>query len=139
MSKIGFSPYGQMSPYIGGIKSSRTAAAANAYVLFKDSAGDKSISFHLKGELGGATGNNYALMFNRISSSGPRWGIRIYDRSCNIYRSTTLTLAVAMTGLQAAIKGGGLADVLEVRVYKSVNEAFTAATCAASKGFRGGA
>ena len=139
MSKFGFSPYGLMSPYLGAVKASRKAPASDAAVYFTDSAGDRCISFHLKGELAGSRGNNYALMFNRISSSGPRWGIRIYDRGCNIFRTTTLTLASAMSALPSAIKGGGLADVLEVRVYKSVNEAFTAATCAGSIGFRGGA
>jgi len=138
MSRFGISPFGQLNPYFMGNKASGRLPSNNAAALFYDSAGDRSISFHLKGELAGARGNDYKLMFNRISSSGPRWGIRIYDRKCNIFRSTTLTLAAAMTALPAAITAGGLGDVLGVRVYKSVNEAMTAATCPASVQFSGG-
>ena len=140
MSRISFSPYGQITPYIGESKSSgrRKPSPRNASVSFRASAGNVAITFYLKGALAGAKGNSYRLMFNRISSSGPRWGIRIYDDACNIYLTTTLTLATAMSGLPAAIAGGGLGSVLEARVFQSVNEAFTAATCAGSIRFSGG-
>ena len=138
MSRFGISPFGQLNPYFMGNKASGKLTSSNAAAIFYDLAGDRSISFHLKGELAGARGNAYKLMFNRISSSGPRWGIRIYDRKCNIFRSTTLTVAVAMTAIPATVTAGGLGDVLEVRVYKSVNEAMTAATCAGSIPFSGG-
>ena len=140
MSRISFSPYGQTTPYIGESKSSqgrKPASSRNATVSFRDSAGDLAITFTLVGALGGVKGNAYKLMFNRISPSGPRWGIRIYDDACNIYLTTTLTLATAMSGLPAAIAGGGLASVLEATVSKSVNETFTDATCADSVWFRG--
>lgn len=133
-----FSPFRWLSPYKGAGGQRARSGGSNAFVLFRDSAGDRAISFHLKGALAGAKGNSYFLMFNRISSSGPRWGIRIYDKGCNIYLSTTLTVAVAMSALPATIAAGGLGGVLEARVYKSVNEAFTDATCADSSRFEGG-
>jgi hypothetical protein len=138
MARFGISPFSQINPYFVGNKAFGKLPENNAAALFYDSVGDRSISFHLKGELSGARGNSYKLMFNRISSSGPRWGIRIYDRKCNIFRSITLTLVSTMTALPAAVASGGLGDVLDVRVYKSVNEAMTAATCEAAIPFNGG-
>ena len=133
-----FSPFSWKGPYQRAGGQRAREGGSNAYVLFNDSGGDRAISFHLKGALAGSKGNDYWLMFNRISSSGPRWGIRIYDKGCNIYLSTTLTVAVAMSALPATIAAGGLGGVLEARVYNSVNEAFTDATCEASIRFTGG-
>ena len=135
---VRFSPFRGLSPIPRSGRQVNRSRRSNAKVSFRDSAGDLAITFILKGALSGARGNNYRLMFNRISSSGPRWGIRIYDDKCNIYLSTTLTLASAMSALPAAIAGGGLGSVLGVSVTKSVNEVFTAATCADSRRFSGG-
>jgi len=141
MSRISFSPYGQTTPYIGESKSSRgrKPSSSNASVSFRAAGGNLAITFTLKGALSGSKGNAYKLMFNRISGGAtPRWGIRIYDLECNIYLTTTLTLATAMSGLPSDIAGGGLGGVLQARVSESVNEAFTAATCAGSIRFSGG-
>jgi hypothetical protein len=133
---VRFSPF-RLGPFVRSGNRVTKSMRSDASVLFRDSAGDSAISFHLKGVLGGSKGNKYRLMFSKIAP-GPRWSIRIYDPACNIYLSITLTLATAMSGLPAAIAGGGLAGVLEARVYKSVDQDFTDANCGASIRFSGG-